>query len=285
MDPRRVGVTLSGSHEDERLKVGSCLLNTLGFSHEDRVEQTYIRLDTDSLTARLSLSPFPDAIGYNIPLEHSPFCPARRVFQEIGRVQPTHKDIRLASTVVVESADGRFLLCRRDENSVIFPKVWVVPGGHVDPGEDIETACLRELREEVGIAVKRVGGHTWVYRNKKVLLKPLTMFESCYFEGDTFTLPKAQHLIVTFHLFLPYPAHEIEVTLDQNEIDMAVWITEEDLAAIRGALDGELDGLISDSEGKIVNFSQLAGIAPNDLGEGMGRAASLALDEVLRHKL
>jgi 8-oxo-dGTP pyrophosphatase MutT (NUDIX family) len=218
-----------------------------------------------------------------MPLQHNPRCVARRVYEEIGRTNPTHRNIKVASTVVVESAEGRFLLCRRDHNCSIFPKAWVIPGGHVEREEDLEQTCMRELLEETGIALKRVAG-LWFYRNKKIEVRPLVLFESCYCETESFQLPTAQYLIVTFHVKLPLVASEIEVRLNTSELDMAVWVSSDDLEAIRSDMQGELDGLISQSDRRIVSFAQLAGDAPNALGEGIELATSVALDEVIRHK-
>lgn len=47
------------------------------------------------------------------------------------------------------------MLTRRHDRMKIFPRAWVIPGGHVDPGESIEQACLRELHEECGINIYR----------------------------------------------------------------------------------------------------------------------------------
>ncbi len=43
---------------------------------------------------------------------------------------------------------------------------WEMPGGHIEPGESPEEACVREFREEAGYAIEIVGtrdiGHCYV---------------------------------------------------------------------------------------------------------------------------
>ena len=52
----------------------------------------------------------------------------------------------------VFDAEGRLYLQKRADNKDIQPGKWDTSvGGHVDYGEDIETALLREAREELGI--------------------------------------------------------------------------------------------------------------------------------------
>ena len=58
--------------------------------------------------------------------------------------------------IVVAAAlirDGRVLLGHRSPTRRWYPDVWDVLGGHVDGDESPEEALVRELREELGIAV------------------------------------------------------------------------------------------------------------------------------------
>jgi 8-oxo-dGTP pyrophosphatase MutT (NUDIX family) len=51
-----------------------------------------------------------------------------------------------AGGVVLQS--GRFLALRRRNG------VWLLPKGHVDPGETLEQTAVREVNEETGLTVK-----------------------------------------------------------------------------------------------------------------------------------
>ncbi|MGY4644190.1 NUDIX domain-containing protein [Cellulomonas sp. URHB0016] len=50
--------------------------------------------------------------------------------------------------------DGdRVLLGHRSPTRRWYPDVWDVPGGHVEPGEQVRDALVRELDEELGVGV------------------------------------------------------------------------------------------------------------------------------------
>lgn len=60
--------------------------------------------------------------------------------------------VEVAAAVILR-ADGReFLLAQRPEGKV-YAGYWEFPGGKVEPGETIHQALVRELHEELGIAV------------------------------------------------------------------------------------------------------------------------------------
>ena len=56
----------------------------------------------------------------------------------------------IAVVFLVDGA-GRVLLQHRDEHAPRSPDQWGMVGGHVEPGEDFDTAAHRELLEETGI--------------------------------------------------------------------------------------------------------------------------------------
>jgi 8-oxo-dGTP pyrophosphatase MutT (NUDIX family) len=59
------------------------------------------------------------------------------------------------AAVLLPDADGRacFLLTRRAATLRSHTRQWALPGGRVDAGEPVVTAALRELHEEVGLAL------------------------------------------------------------------------------------------------------------------------------------
>ena len=53
---------------------------------------------------------------------------------------------KIAVNAVVFNGKGEVLLAKRTDNGL-----WCLPGGHVDVGETLVQACLRELQEETGL--------------------------------------------------------------------------------------------------------------------------------------
>jgi ADP-ribose pyrophosphatase YjhB (NUDIX family) len=73
------------------------------------------------------------------------------------RRAPSATEVRAGVGVIVVDARGRVLLEKRSDCGQ-----WGLPGGRINPGEDIETAARREVKEETGLDV-RVTGLQGVY--------------------------------------------------------------------------------------------------------------------------
>ncbi len=61
--------------------------------------------------------------------------------------------ILLVAAVALVDADGRVLIAQRPAGKALAG-LWEFPGGKLDPGERPEAALIRELDEELGIAVR-----------------------------------------------------------------------------------------------------------------------------------
>lgn len=93
-------------------------------------------------------------------------------------------DRRLAAAVVMHK--GRVLLVRRSEHERFLPRVWGVPCGKLEPGENPEDGVLRELKEETGLlgqVVRKVGESSFLseYQGREIknwqdnyLVRPLS---------------------------------------------------------------------------------------------------------------
>lgn len=94
----------------------------------------------------------------------------------------TKEKVKYADNLVFNEK-GQILLLKRSEQDKSFPGLWVIPGGHVDIGEECEEASKRELYEEAGIEVNEVV-KVGEYTDDKVSIK--------YFESHTTKEPVLQ---------------------------------------------------------------------------------------------
>lgn len=62
------------------------------------------------------------------------------------------RGVEVVTGGVIRKKDGKILLARSPK----WSNKWVLPGGHIEPGETILEAAKREAEEETGLKVKSV---------------------------------------------------------------------------------------------------------------------------------
>lgn len=61
--------------------------------------------------------------------------------------------VEVVGSAIIENKKGEILLVKSSK----WSNKWTMPGGHIEPGEGIEEALLREAEEEVGLKMKSKG--------------------------------------------------------------------------------------------------------------------------------
>ena len=75
---------------------------------------------------------------------------------DVNDNRPSGKGVsrwRVGVVGVIQNAAHQYLICRKPKNRGVFPGQWALPGGGIEPGERMEAALRREIKEEVGIEV------------------------------------------------------------------------------------------------------------------------------------
>lgn len=85
--------------------------------------------------------------------------------------------------------DGKYLLIQEAEPKVYG--LWNIPAGHVDKGESIEEAAIREAREESGFEVK-LGPKLNVYHES--ITVPIKHIYEAHIVGGELNIPKDEIL-------------------------------------------------------------------------------------------
>jgi|SRR6478672_3689919 len=106
-------------------------------------------------------------------------------------------NVVLVAACALVDADGRVLIAQRPPGKSMAG-LWEFPGGKVEAGETPEATLIRELREELGIAVK------------EACLAPLTF---------------ASHSYADFHLLMPlYVCRRWDGTVIAQEGQGLAWV-------------------------------------------------------------
>ena len=115
----------------------------------------------------------------------------------------------LSVQVWIRDGAGRFLISRRHPDKPMFPLCWETPGGAAVAGEDSLAAALREVREELGIALSPEKGALLMSRRRREDFSDVWLFR---WDGGL-----------------------DELTLQAEEVIGARWATYAELCAIEDA--------------------------------------------------
>ena len=77
------------------------------------------------------------------------------------KVEAMRRKRRIHAAVAVIERRGRILICRRHRHDS-FGGLWEFPGGKREAGESWEACLRRELREEIGVTVRRIQADGWM---------------------------------------------------------------------------------------------------------------------------
>lgn len=209
-----------------------------------------------------------------LPLAHSEDCPCR-CFCRTYRVSFQHSTrVEVCVQVLVESADGLFLIARQDLHLMQFPKAWGALGGPLAPGEAMEQVIVRKA-DNAGIRLTFEEG-TLLHNGASCYCHAFFLFENVYPVTLDLGLPVIQQLIVFHHIQLQVSAKSVRLTT-KAELDICAWLSPSQLQEIRDRRSGELEGIWKQSKPCRVSYLQLSGFAPNEVGEGFSRSAWAAL--------
>lgn len=204
-----------------------CCLSVLG-SKENKMDVEFKLMDCE-------LKLYPTEQG--IRLEHPSNCPCRFLTVSDISIINEHSrksGVRVGVSFVIQSADGYALLTRRPKTMRTFPNIWVTPGGHIESGETLTVAGIREVLEETGILISDSS------------ITTLGLWESVFPPILAMGLPTSHHIVVYMLAQLPENYKNVRLQLQESEVSAATWLDEYTVAEI----------VKSDDYGKSRNVTQ-----------------------------
>lgn len=190
-----------------------CILSALQPNH---THSTLVNVELKDGKLLLSL-PTPSSPP-PVLLTHPSFCPAHCLTTGQAAALPeeaVRRGVDVGVVVLLETADHQLLLTRRAKHMRTFPCTWVPPGGHVEEGEGLLEAGMRELEEETGLQP--------VVTTSSIL----ALWESTYPYSLNMGMPKRHHIVTYYWVRSSETSIALEsrLRLDASEVDAAMWLS------------------------------------------------------------
>ncbi|XP_051921629.1 nucleoside diphosphate-linked moiety X motif 17 [Hippocampus zosterae] len=192
-------------------------------------DQASIRWRLDQNRLLLSRDPT------GILLQRPAYCPIKHLSVKEAASVPLdiqQRGVDVGVAIILESADQSVLLTRRAKHLRIFPNIWVLPGGHLEPDETLLEAGLRELKEETGLAVEA---------EQFPSAKFLGVWESVYPLMLSRGPPQRHHLVVYVLLRSAHTHLQLQECLRPSpaEVSACLWADARLAGASVAAVDGQ----------------------------------------------
>lgn len=207
------------------------IVDHFGAAQEDRV-----MVNCGLIQRRFLISNQEFASSSPVLLQRPPFCPVKHLSVTQATLLPTEtrdRGVDVGVAILLQSTSREVLLTRRAKALNIFPNVWVPPGGHIEPDEQVLDAGLRELREETGLWLQD-GEFSW---------RMLGLWESVYPPMLSRGPPKRHHIVIYLLLLSHQSRQQLQMRLKPNEAEVSAytWLAPQVLAAVAATQDGVQD--------------------------------------------
>lgn len=212
---QRVLVYLQKSRGPPSLaKFTECIVHSLNLDGHSGKVSCELKNNQLILSSETELENVPSGL-----LTHPSFCPIHSMTDKEATDLPkeiSERGVDVGVVVILETVDNNILLTRRAKHMRTFPGIWVPPGGHVEAGETLLEAGLRELHEETGVKINKS------MKTSRILC----LWESVYPYILSMGQPKRHHIVVYMLVQVKddKPALQNQIDLDQKEVDAAMWL-------------------------------------------------------------
>jgi len=281
----------SDSGRSNRWMMNHCEKCVVTLSEVQGENGAYVVIGPALPSTDMKVIPLNDNVSWDLPFARpiqndemkSTKCPAAYLDEQNYYDNPDSKRVKpyvaLGAVGLIVDPQNRVLLTRRAAHMRSFPNAWVMPGGTIDPFESFTDGLIREIREETGLEISASQ------------CTPVGLWESCFpTDGQACIENKSGikgHYLVIFCKCQILETDDVKISLQEEEIDLAGWISKDQFLRILKSVDesgGKKDFLqVSTTlQNKEVPLQELSGIYPGVNNTGIAQGNLWMLEEFMK---